>query len=351
MADLTIDEQLDKMIGQCGTNSDAWVRGPLDVLCTAYSRAHARYNETLAQQQAADDLKVEIALTILLAGAGAALAAAPISAMLLGSAAGRTIQGAAKVTKGVQLRRILDAASTNLANRTVVKAVLNGVRKDTIALLRRKGLAAAVASTHSPSGNLTDGHPDTLRSVLRGDVSRSFTDVENMLRELRYTKGHEAEKLDVIQRLRGSRLVAPTVTSLEPLRATFERRFELVFFMSLLMEQDYTVSISYPSGYSPYTGGAKITHVPVKQMPTASDYPKRGVHRRDFGGHIEAKINKLYAAELADGAARFTGPRQLIRQNTWSEENTPQVMRNGARVLEILSDATDLKTLLPQPAL
>ncbi|MEJ6395855.1 hypothetical protein V8J82_21530 [Gymnodinialimonas sp. 2305UL16-5] len=351
MAELTIDQRLEKMREQCQTNADAWIRGPLDVLCTSYSRAFDRYNQTLARQQAADDLKAEIALTILLAGAGAAITAAPIGAMLMGSAAGRVINRAASRIKTSQLKPFLDAAQTNLANRTVVKAVLRGISKDTVSLLRKKGLASAVASMHSSSGDLTDGHPETLRSVLRGEVQRSFTEVQNVLLELQYTPGHDAEKLDVLTQLESSRLVARNVTSLEPLRATYERRFELILYMDLLMKQDYLV-VQVPAPMS--KSGIRNEYRSITALPGSAEYPVsrygHKVHRRDLGGHIEDRINTLYKEELADGAAAFTGPPTFITQSWTREENTPWVMRNGAKMLEILTATTNMTTVLPQPA-
>ncbi|KIC47863.1 hypothetical protein [Tateyamaria sp. ANG-S1] len=348
----------------------------------AYSDAFNAFNKKLDEQKTADDLKMELAMTVLIV---AAVAAAPIAAgsavtALAGTAVGRTMAtySARVASSGVATSKAvqwavsqggaLHSATTQLSNRTVVKAIWAPVRSEVASYVRKQSAKQATRmTTDVPGLEIETGNPSSLLRAMTAYVKDSYAYLETQIEAAIASDGHKdileafADDLDKHPFLKRP----PTID--EATLATMRRRFELALFLDYLMQFDRLEVTTF----SHHTRKDAIpvyttTSSAIPALPGSPDYPRnvskqysqegqRVVHR-DPGNKVEDRINELMAAEL-DASNTLVQlkdlPRTLIRDRSIFETGPfgPDVdakaMRDSAKVLRALNDASPLVKLIP----
>lgn len=346
----------------------------------AYSDAFDSFNAKLAEQKAADDLKMELGLTILIV---AAVAAAPIAAgtavtALAGTAVGKTVATyttrVASSSAGTWAQSqggALSSAATHLSNRTIVKAIWAPVRREVTTFVRKSTAkeARTFAVGISPL-EMSTGNPSSLMNAISGYVKDSYGHLENCIEAMIASDAPEALRVAFADDLDRHPFLKRPATIDEATLATMRRRFELVLFLDLLMGQDRLEVTRFTGKYT-HKDGVAIYETKTRgiaAMPGSPGYPKaesrpfsregQRVTHRDPGGEIEDRINALMAAEVRASDTLLKGmSRTIIRDRSFlvtgpfGDDLDAPAMAAGARALRKLADASPLVTLIPSDAL
>ncbi len=346
MSNSDAEKLLQRLVDDVQSRKTSWINGPLSVVSTAHKEAIKNYEKTLSDQKAVDDLQAEMAITLLLVGAGAVVSLAPSAAVLFG-----TTGTSALARFGSRISKVFPDASTmalTFSNYTIVKYIWKNLGKESTSFLKKQATDTAKKQLNSglDTSNLTSASAEHLYSAVQGQIDRVYVHIEECIKSVLYGTGTEAQKLTFAKEARLSPFMQP-VPNLDPLRGTLERRFELLLFMNLILESDNLIKkefVHIPIQASPMI---RETHVPISARPLDSDYPSKGSFSyKDTGNTVARRINKLVEEERkyskAPAASKFMDDQTII-----SSTVNARVMRAADGLARKLMALTDLSGLIP----
>jgi hypothetical protein len=338
------DKRLQGLLDQAQSYKSSWIHGPLSVVSAAHKVAIQKYEKTLADQKAVDDMQAEIAITILIVGGGALLSLAPPAAVLLG-----TTGTSALSRLGARITRNFPSAvnvAHTFSNRTVVKYIWQSLSKESTSFLKKQVSEAGKKqlSDGLESANITGAGAEHLYSAIEGQIDRFFVHIEDSIRAVLQGGGTEAQKLAFARETQMSPFMRP-VPSLEAHRFMIERRFELIMYMSLILEADSLVKRTLVP--TPVGSTLRIDHVPIATRPLDPGYPANSnISYKDTGNKVAARINTLIAedkkARNIKGGAKFMDDTTIVRSTV-----NAGVMRAADAEARRLMALNDLAALIP----
>jgi hypothetical protein len=340
------DKLLQGLLDQAQSYKSSWIHGPLSVVSAAHKTAIQKYEKTLADQKAVDDMQAEIAITILIVGGGALLSLAPPAAVLLGTTGTSALSRlGARITRNFPTA--VNVAHT-FSNRTVVKYIWKGLSKESTSFLKKQVSDAGKKqlSDGLESANVTGAGAEHLYSAIEGQIDRFFVHIEESVRAVMAGTGTETQKLAFAKETRMSPFMRP-VPSLEAHRYVIERRFELMMYMGLILEADSLIKrefVHIPIQASPMI---RETYVPIKERPLDPGYPTNGnISYKDTGNTVARRINTLVAEEQKD--RNVSGGSKFMDDTTiFSSTVNARVMRAADTEARRLMALNDLAALIP----
>jgi hypothetical protein len=340
------DKLLQRLLDDTQSYKTSWIHGPLSVVRTAHSVAIRKYEKTLADQKAVDDLQTEMAITLLIVGAGALFSLAPSAAVLLG-----TTGTSALARLGNRISQVFPGAVTmaqTFSNRTVVKYIWKNLSKESTSLLKKQGTEEfkKQLSDGLPSANLTGADAEHLYSALEGQVDRIYVHIEDGIKSVLHGSGTEAQKLKFAKETRMSPFMRP-VPSLESVRYVLERRFELLMYMNLILDADSLFVMEVMHIPMPTSPVIKYSNLPIKARPLDSEYPSKGeINYKDTGNTVANRINGLVKEE-----EKYLGQPSKFKfmddKTVFSSTVNASVMRAADEQARRLMALNDLKALIP----
>ena len=339
MANSTADDLLAQHVRTALSRRSSWINGPLSVVHSSYKVALGRYEKVLAKQKAVDDLKTDIGMLVLFVAGGALVVAAPSATVIFGGAGAgalarmRGMASSVLGRDGVQLVQLFQGHA-------VTNYIWSTLSKDTSTFLKRQAVSQAKAfSDGLGDAVLTDPNPDRVESIVRGHIDRIYIHIQECLEAVIRSDVSEEAKMVFAAQVGRSPFLQP-VASLEGYRATIERRFELLLWMSLMLDMDRSVSVSYGDG-----GPQPILRSrPISTRPSDPSYSRAMVTHDSPGATVLSHINELYAAEHPTGDRR--GERFIRMLGPLANVNHATLLKADAEA-ERLVGLTRLRTLAP----
>jgi hypothetical protein len=344
MSQSAAEKLLQRLLDDAQSYKSSWIHGPLSVVSAAHKVAIQKYEKTLADQKAVDDMQAEIAITILIVGGGAVLSLAPSAAVLLGTTGTSALSRmGAKITK--HFPSAVNVAQT-FSNRTVVKYIWQNLSKESSSFLKKQVSDAGKKqlSNGLEGANITGANAEHLYSAVEGQIDRFYVHIEECIKAVMAGDGTEAQKLAFAKETRMSPFMRP-VPSLESERYVIERRFELIMYINLILEADSLVTTTFvqtPRGTMP-----RHDHNPIQTRPLDAGYPANGkISYKDTGNTVARRINALIVEEQKYMNGK-SGPKFMDDETIVSSTVNAKVMRAADAEARRLMALNDLAALIP----
>lgn len=351
MADPNV--KLDRLITRSGEIENLYIRQFLTPLSSSLTAARESYTKTLAAQQKADDLKAEIAITLLfVAGSVAFAAAAPAAGALFGTTAVAATKRLGSV--GAKLSSVSKTATDALSNRTLVKFAWSSLTKEAKSFMKKQATNQAKA-LNDGLGKITlnSTHPAQIHAASLAQLNSLFNHKRAVLRAVRDGSGTDAEKLDFAAQTERTPFFRASGTLAQKLDI-LERQFELLMYMHFVLDRDHMSTLtSSGMGGMAVTKGARIDTMPRDpKYPTTKSSSGFGYSTitgpdyEDVGNIIAGRINDLYTAEFLP--SRKSVYEWIDDDFRWGQTNTSKNQLMKAQgVLEKLTNLTSYKKNMP----